>query len=390
MKEALVTPRLLTWARERAGLPVEVMAKRAGTTPKKAELWEEGEARPTFRQAARWATVTHVPLGYLFLPTPPEERLPIPDLRTVRGSVGPSENADFMDELRTVQFKADWYREYRKKRGGTALGFVGRFRNNYATDAIARDMRDVLGVGADARAATRNWEEFLAVLTERAESAGIWVMRSGVVGNNTSRPLSVEAFRGFAISDPLIPLVFVNARDARAAQIFTLAHEFAHLWLGKSGISDALSEPMDARNAKGVESLCNAVAAEFLAPKEDFRREWAKADDLASNAARLSARFRVSRIVIAIRARTLGLVDEETFQEFFDAERARWRKEREDSTGGGDYYRSARSRNGHGFYQAILACAERGELLLRDAGRLLDMKPKSVREAYRRSLESRQ
>lgn len=384
MGEALINPRLLTWARERAGLPVEVMAKRAGTTLKKAESWENGASRPTFRQATRWASVTHVPLGYLFLPKPPDEVLPIPDLRTVRHGTVPAESPEFMDELRSVQFKADWYRDYRKQQGSPELSFVGRFKSSHSVEAIARDMRSVLGIEQATRGSARSWEEFFSILTEHAEAVGIWVMRSGVVGNNTSRPLSVDTFRGFAISDPIVPLAFVNARDARAAQIFTLAHELAHLWIGESGISDAFSSKVvDA----GAESLCNSIAAEFLVPREEFRRDWRKDDDLSSNAARLSRDYRVSQIVIAIRARVLNFIDEETYQSFLDRERARWLKQREDSSGGGDYYRSARSRNGAGFFHAVLASAETGETLLRHAGQLLDISPKNVREAYRRSRE---
>ncbi len=383
MSEALVTPRLLTWARERAGLPVDVMAKRAGTTVAKAGAWEAGDARPTFKQASRWANVTHVPFGYLFLTEPPREELPIPDLRTVQRASSPGESADFLDALRDVQFKMDWYRVYREELGASALPFVGRFRDSPTVDAVAKDMRRVLG-GAESERA-RSFDEFLTKLVKRAEAAGIWVMRSGVVGTNSSRPLSVELFRGFAISDPIVPLVFLNVRDARAAQIFTLAHELAHIWIGESGISDAFSTPMTGR--AGVESLCNSIAAEFLVPREEFRREWDADVGLLENAARLSTRFRVSRIVIAIRARVLNMVAETDFQEFLASERARWRQEREDSPGGGDYYRTARSRNGDGFVRAVLGAAASGGLLLREAGRLLDMKPKIVREAYRRQEE---
>ena len=315
---------------------MEVVAKRTGTTLAKAEEWEEGASRPSFRQASRWADVTHVPFAYLFLSKPPEGAPSIPDLRTIAGSASQAESADFIDALTSVEFKMDWYRDYRVSRGAEKLPFVGRFltRSQPTPDVVAKDMRQVLRLSADDRRTARNWDEYLRLLVTRAEEAGIWVMRSGVVGNNTHRPLSVDVFRGFAISDPVVPLVFINVRDARAAQIFTLAHELAHLWIGETGISDPFAENLAPAASGGVEALCNATAAELLVPRDEFEREWRPRDELVENASRLSTHFRVSRIVIAIRAKVLKLVTATDFQDFLASERAKWAREREDTAGG--------------------------------------------------------
>ena len=87
------------------------------------------------------------------------------------------------------------------------------------------------------RRSARDWADYFAKLSDRSEDAGILVMRSGVVGNSTRRKLSSREFQGFALTDPLAPVVFVNSDDFKAAQVFTLVHELAHIWIGKSAIS---------------------------------------------------------------------------------------------------------------------------------------------------------
>jgi transcriptional regulator with XRE-family HTH domain len=51
----------------------------------KINAWETEEIQPTIKQLEEFARAVHVPFGYLFLPAPPDEPLPIPDFRTVDG-----------------------------------------------------------------------------------------------------------------------------------------------------------------------------------------------------------------------------------------------------------------------------------------------------------------
>ena len=380
MAEAFVNAEIIRWARERASLGIDAFARKVNTKPEKILSWESGEARPTFKQAEKLAHVARVPFGYLFLPKPPEERLPIPDLRTRPDAPPPHLDADFMDLVQDVLFKFDWYRDFLLERGIEPLPFVGGFKKSAAVKQVAADMAKRLGISEKVRRESRNWEDYFRTLCDRAEEVGVWVMRSGVVASNSQRRLSVDIFRGFAIADSIAPLVFINGRDAKAAQIFTLAHELAHIWLGESGISD----PIAARSAlRGTEAKCNQIAAEFLVPEAEFRQAWHPDVSLVENTDQLASMFRVSRFVIALRALGLELINEDDFEAFHRQEQRRWAKQREEA-GGGDYYRTAPVRMGAHFTKAVVNSAMSGEVLLRDAGTLLNAKPKTIQEMYRR------
>lgn len=72
-------PRLLEWARLRARLTEEALAEKMGVAVEKVMEWESS-GRLTFQQAEELAKVTRTPYGYLFLPEPPVEKTPIPDM----------------------------------------------------------------------------------------------------------------------------------------------------------------------------------------------------------------------------------------------------------------------------------------------------------------------
>lgn len=364
-----VEPKLLDWARERASLSLDQLARKIGVTRvERVEEWLESGQLP-LKKLEAIAAKTHVPLGYLFLEVPPEEPLPIPDYRTVASQGLAQTSPELIDTLHTCAQRQAWYREYLLEHEVEALSFLGHFTLADNPAAVAANIREVIGWTAEERLAEANLELVIGRFAAAIEAAGILVMRNGVVGNNTHRPLNAEEFRGFAMYDPLAPLIFVNAADAKVAQMFTLAHELAHIWVGESALVDVRVD-----TNRTLERFCNQIAAEVLVPIEEFAQAWHGLDDADDELQRLSRQFRVSRFVILIRARESGLINPAEFRSREEAERSRAIQASGERAGGGNFYYTQRSRLGRRFARAVLQSARAGSTLMRDAYDLLGVK----------------
>jgi len=367
MTRVPVDPRLLIWARERAGLDTAALLHRF---PKLAE-WEAGARQPTLKQLEDFARAVHVPFGYLFFPEPPTESLPIPDFRTLDGRGIRQPSPDLLDTVRACRERQDWYRDYARGAGATDLPFVASATVDDSPEDIARAMRVTLEFDLESRAACRTWEDALRTFGRQAEAAGVLVMINSVVGNNNRRPLDPEEFRGFCLADSLAPLVFVNGADTKAAQMFTLAHELAHLWLGASAVSDLGARPR--ADARAEEVWCNAVAAEFLAPIDVVRRETSARLELAEALPRLTRRFKVSTLVVLRRLLDAGRIDRRTFDTAWEAQLDAFRQRARQETTEANFYNVLPYRFSRRFTDAVVASTFEGRILYRDALRMLGL-----------------
>lgn len=363
-------PAVLRWARERAGLSPEVLAEKIKTKLDRVVAWEQtGELR--FRQAETLAKVTHTPFGFLFLPQPPDERLGIPDFRTVRDGSVSRPSPDLIDTVRLMQRRQAWMREFLIEEGEEPLSFVGSVRVDDPPEETATRMREALGLQGGWAQLAGTWSDALRQFRQRIEAAGVLIVVNGIVGNNTHRKLSVQEFRGLALSDPYAPLIFVNGADGKAAQMFTMAHEAAHLWLGRDGVANLeMLEPSQAP----VERHCNAAAAEFLVPAAELSACWSRAEMTNDPYQFLARRFKVSPIVAARRAADLGLISRPAYLAFYRDYEADERRSRAAKDGGGTFWNSQIVRIGERFGTAVARATKEGRLLYRDAYRLTGLR----------------
>lgn len=359
MTRVAVSQRTLQWALARSGHSVENLG---GRFPKVRD-WLSGATQPTLRELERLATVTRTPLGFLFLSEPPNDSLPIRHFRTRADQAAAARpSPDLLETVQVMQRRQAWMREHLVDQGQTPLPFVGAAATGEPPTAVAALMRQVVGLSREWATASPNWSEAMRTLLAAMEQAGILTVVNGVVGNNTHRRLEVSEFRGFVLADEYAPLVFVNGRDAKAAQMFTLAHELAHICFGASAAFD-LAGLQPAPDV--TEEACNRVAAEFLVPEKSLREVWPSLPGGDEAFEAIAKRFRVSQLVAARRALDLHLISGDRFFGFYNA----WREaERTLTPGkGGSFYTNQNYRVGRRFGAEVVWAAREGEMSYAEA-----------------------
>ena len=370
MTRVPVSPNMLQWALDRSGVHEEPVRQKFS----KFDEWMTGTVHPTLNQLEQFARTTRTPIGYFFLPEPIEEPVPIPDFRTVAGRPVSRPSPDLLETIYVCQQRQEWYRDHVHHPAESALAFVGSRRLTDRPEDVAADIRGTIDFAVDERRQFSTWTEAVRHVASRIDEAGILVMTSGIVGSNTHRILNPEEFRGFALVDDLAPLIFVNGADTKAAQMFSLAHEIAHVWLGESGLSDVSPRYLPDND---VERWCNQVAAELLVPMDILRAELGGdiGDTVSLN--ELARTFKVSTLVILRRLKDAGVMSLEELRQSYDAESRRLMDLVERSTGG-DFYRTTSNRVSKRLARAVIAATWEGTTTFTDAFRLLNCRKAST------------
>jgi Zn-dependent peptidase ImmA (M78 family) len=368
-----VAPRMIRWAIERSGRGSDDLSRFP------IEAWLNETVEPTMRQLDDFAKATYTPTGFFFLTEPPEETVPIPDFRTFRDQGIRRATPNLLDTIYACEERQDWFREFAEANDAEPVSLVGSQSLDVEPEQAAHELRDALGFGLDRRVDFPNWSEALRGLIEHAENAGVLVMTNGIVGSNTHRPLDPEEFRGFALADDLAPVVFINGADYKAAQIFTLAHELAHISLGGSAVSRPDLSQLD--DDDQTERWCNQVAAELLVPAASLREAFQGNADLTTELDRLARFYKASTLVVLRRIADTGLIGRPQFRDAYDAELARVRERAESSkASGGSFYNTLPVRVSKRFARALITDTLEGRTSHRNAFRLLGSKKLSAFE----------
>ncbi|GAA4336795.1 ImmA/IrrE family metallo-endopeptidase [Flaviaesturariibacter amylovorans] len=357
-----INANMMTWAVDRAGFDLQEFI---GKYPK-LEHWLNGTKQPTLKQLEEFSKKVYLPFGYLLLPEPPKEALPMPFFRTNRKATQ-KVSINVYDTVLMIQQRQEWLSDYLQENDFEPVPFVGRFTADADVQLVVDDIRQTLGLARNWASYCSNWQNALDRLTQRIEGAGVNVSFNGVVGNSTNRAISVDECRGFVLVDKYAPFMFVNNADSKAAQLFTIAHEVAHVWLGESAGFDMMRlQPAD----DPTESFCNAVAAELLVPTDLFNEVW----DGDHGFARYARFFKVSELVIARRALDTGKISRQRFFAFYKEYILREFTKKKEQDSGGNFYATTKKRIGLLFATHVNQAVKSGSLFYRDAYRLTGLK----------------
>ena len=379
---------LLEWAVDRSGKSTTELSKKQDLG--NLDGWMSGTIKPTRRQLEKFAKATYTPFGYLLLSEPPQEQTSqILHFRTLGGDEPLRRSIELEDTINILEYRQEWMHEYLIDVGAEPLGFVGSSSVDDDPVIVSDKIKSALGLATDWTLNYTKWENAQQHLLEKIEDVRIFVSRNSMVQNNTHRKLDPEEFRGFVLVDDYAPFVFVNSADMAGAQMLTLAHELAHVWMGKSASFDLRGLAPDP-NVK-LERVCNSIAAEFLVPTKGMLQHW---DEFKKSSggpySAASNHFKVSLIVAARRALDTGCISQREFGKFYVDYRSRQEtqmQQRKQNKGHTPSSIMAPYRVGRRFMKTVATAVRESRLLYSDAYYLTGLKSESFDKASAKILD---
>ena len=399
-----INPAILVWARETAGLELEEAADLldfikptdAESATQRLLAFESGERKPTRNQLLKFASAYRRPLLTFYMKKPPVKGYRGEDFRQAVGKVSRRENSLLDALLRDIRARQEMVKSLLEDEEEIHdLPFVGSATVDQGVGPAAASIAATLRFDYERSELRRGDADALfKTLRRKAESAGVFVLLVGDLGSYHTA-LSVEVFRGFAISDRIAPFVVINDQDARAARSFTLVHELAHVWLDKSGVSGAPSLDVPHSSHDQIERFCNDVAGEFLLPSVALRTQPTKSDvgnkqSAAEFIRALAEDWSVSEPMAAYRLNRIGLVETTIYRGLVADYTARWqhlrRRQREqyrDNEGGPNPHVVKRNKLGNALLDVVRRTLRDNTLTHTKAAKVLGVKPGSVEPLLR-------
>lgn len=271
---------------ERSGLPLELMEKKVSS---KFPQFLTGEKEPSFNQLEKMARLFDIPLGLLLLDNPVDQDTPNLKFRTINSNAITEMSQELRDTITEMQEKQDFLKDQVENE----LNFIGKFSidDNYLE--VVNYIRKIMNLQIDYYSHIKRFNQ-LKFLRSKINDIGVFVFFNGKIKDNTHRSLNVDEFRGFDLVDKKAPIIFVNQKDTKNGQIFTLIHELVHLFIGDEEILGATSYTQEFDQ---TEAFVNKVTAELLVPNKNFRIAYEKENDPN----KLADKFKVSEFVIVRR-----------------------------------------------------------------------------------------
>ncbi len=383
---------ILFWARKTAELSVEKAARKlqikdgkTASAVKKLLSYEHGTKVPSRRLLLKMSRTYRRPILTFYLDKPPVTGDRGEDFRTLPDHTG-EENAYVDTLIRDIKARQSLIREALiDEHEDFQIDFIGKCKLEHGIGHISQTLNKVLNFNRDEYRSNRTYSDAFKYLRNLTENAGVFVILQGNLGSYHTN-ISVEAFRGFALSDKIAPFIIINDRDAKSAWSFTLLHELAHLALGQTGISGVYAE-------NEIEKFCNDAASEILLPSSEvnkFRHTDMDFEIIKEEISAYALTTKVSNSHIAYRLFREGIIEKTLWEQLREFYYQQWNthrdKEKEKvkqskSKGGPSYYLLKRYKLG-----ALVNSAQRfaysGTLSTTKTGLVLGIRPLKVHRLF--------
>ena len=386
-----INPEILIWARETAGLTSEEAAVKLGfrdsrkrTAVERLRAYESGQEPPSRSVLSIMAEKYRRPILTFYLPKPPLKGDAGADFRTLSAAAPPKDDPALDALLRDVRVRQSILRAALEDEDeAEPLPFINSMSMSYGKAAVQASMKALLNVDVKAYRTQRNANDAFNLLRTAAERVGVFVILKGNLGSYHT-DISLETFRGFALSDKVAPFIVINPNDYRSEWSFTLLHELAHLLLGQTGVGN-LSFDNDA------ERFCDDVASDFLLPDElrtlaiDAKVDTPDIEDVSDRISQFADEHNLSRRMIAYRAYRNGALDRNIYDRLASDFRRQWfatRKRRQGQGGGPDYYIMQIHRIGDPLISLTNRMMSAGALSTTKAAKVLGVKPQRIQTLF--------
>jgi len=243
--------------------------------------------------------------------------------------------------------------------------------NKMGVEAAANHVRSVLEFSIEQQRRFRSPEKAFKALRHILEQWGIFTFKDS---------LEDKFISGFCLISEDFPVIFVNNSNSFSRQLFTLAHELAHILFGVNGITDINESYIGDMSDydRKIEIKCNQFASYFLIPNSESENIIKAYKQLGIDGiGEIANIYSVSREFILRRLLDLGQVKDAVYT----AKAKEWNADYLRSSGnkpGGDYYRTHLAYLGETYTAAAFIKYKAGRISQAELASHLNVKPINV------------
>lgn len=352
--ELAVNNKVLSRYIHNSNTPFDAIAKRI----KSINLILDGKKNPTFNQLSTISKMINVPVGLLILDDyiePYEEKL---DFRTINSSDIEEMSSELKDTIKEMRVKQDFLKDEVENH----LDFINKFSINDNYQHVAEEIRKYLNINI-------NYFENIddnpfTYFRNRISQIGVFIFLNGKYKDNTHRNLNINEFRGFVLADQKAPIIFINQKDSKKGQLFTLIHELVHLFIGYDEIYNI--KEINHNKFDKVEAFVNKVTAEILVPSKIFENIGSKPVD------ELLKIFPVSEYVLIRRQYDFNFITHNEYKEQVKVLEEKYKEIKNiDRNKGGNYKNNLNFRMDKNFFNYVENAVKSDKISYTDAFKIL-------------------